>query len=45
MHRDQFRRLVQRAIDSLPPEKIREFAQSPDFATYKKLFTELDLDE
>ena len=49
---DTFREDVRRVLacldqllDSLPPEKIREFAQSPDFATYKKLFTELDLDE
>ncbi len=48
---DTFREDVRRVLacldnllDSLPPEKIREFAQSSDFATYKKLFTELGLD-
>ena len=32
-------------LDALPPEKVREFAQSEHFATYKKLFKEFDLDE
>lgn len=48
---DTFREDVRRVLvcldnllDSLPPEKIREFAQSSDFATYKKLFTELGID-
>ena len=32
-------------LDALPPEKVREFAQSKHFATYKKLFREFGLDE
>ena len=32
-------------LDDLPPERVREFAQSPQFATYKALFTELGLDD
>ena len=32
-------------LDALPPEKVREFAQSEHFATYKKLFRELGLDD
>ena len=32
-------------LDDLPPERVREFAQSPHFATYKALFTELGLDD
>ena len=32
-------------LDDLPRERIREFAQSSHFATYKALFTELGLDE
>ena len=32
-------------LDALPPEKVREFAQSEHFATYKKLFREFDLDD
>ena len=31
-------------LDALPPEKVREFAQSKHFATYKKLFREFGLD-
>ena len=32
-------------LDDLPPERVREFAQSPQFATYKALFAELGLDD
>ena len=32
-------------LDALPPEKVREFAQSKHFATYKKLFREFGLDD
>ena len=32
-------------LDALPPEKVREFAQSQHFATYKKLFREFGLDD
>ena len=32
-------------LDDLPPERVREFAQSPLFATYKALFAELGLDD
>ena len=32
-------------LDELPPERVREFAQSPQFATYKSLFKELGLDD
>ena len=32
-------------LDDLPPERVREFAQSSHFTTYKALFTELGLDE
>ena len=32
-------------LDALPPDKVREFAQSEHFATYKKLFKEFDLDD
>ncbi len=32
-------------LDALPPEKVREFAQSRHFSTYKKLFREFDLDD
>ena len=32
-------------LDALPPEKVREFAQSKHFSTYKKLFREFDLNE
>ena len=31
-------------LDALPPEKVREFAQSKHFVTYKKLFREFGLD-
>ena len=30
-------------LESLPEEKITEFAKSEQFETYKKLFTELGL--
>lgn len=32
-------------LDDLPPERVREFAQSPLFATYKALFAQLGLDD
>ena len=32
-------------LDALPPDKVREFAQSEHFATYKKLFKEFGLDD
>lgn len=32
-------------LDALPPEKVREFAQSKHFGTYKKLFREFGLDD
>jgi hypothetical protein len=32
-------------LDELPPKRVREFAQSPQFATYKSLFKELGLDD
>ena len=32
-------------LDALPPDKIQEFAQSTHFATYKRLFKELALDD
>lgn len=32
-------------LDALPPDKVREFAQSEHFATYKKLFREFGLDD
>ena len=32
-------------LDALPPEKVREFAQSKHFVTYKKLFREFGLDD
>ena len=32
-------------LDALPPDKVREFAQSKHFTTYKKLFREFDLDD
>ena len=32
-------------LDALPPEEVREFAQSKHFATYKKLFREFGLDD
>ena len=32
-------------LDALPPDKVREFAQSEHFTTYKKLFREFDLDD
>ena len=32
-------------LDALPPEKVREFAQSEHFATYKRLFREFDLND
>jgi hypothetical protein len=31
-------------LENLPEDKIAEFAQSEQFETYKKLFTELGLD-
>ena len=30
-------------LENLPEDKIMEFAQSDEFATYKKLFNELGL--
>lgn len=38
-------RYLDQLLDDLPPERVREFAQSSHFATYKALFTELGLDE
>ncbi len=38
-------RYLDQLLDDLPPERVREFAQSAHFATYKALFTELGLDE
>lgn len=32
-------------LDALPPEKVKEFAQSEHFATYKKLFREFGLND
>lgn len=32
-------------LDALPPDKVKEFAQSEHFATYKKLFQEFGLDD
>ena len=34
---------MDRLLENLPDEKIAEFARSPQFAIYKKLFTELGL--
>ena len=49
---DQFRNDVRNVLgyldqllDDLPPERVREFAQSPQFATYKALFAQLGLDD
>lgn len=34
---------MDKLLESLPDEKIREFAASEQFETYKKLFDELGL--
>ncbi|HVP17688.1 MAG TPA: hypothetical protein VMU36_01745 [Spirochaetia bacterium] len=46
--KDEIRTVLQymdRLLENLPDDKIKEFAESPHFVTYKKLFEDLGLSE